>query len=79
MAKLERRSAYLYYMKDEAKVIGIHTELRGDCTGMRGDCSGLRGDCSGLWGDCSGLWGDLDDITAEERSANPNIQDYADA
>lgn len=33
------------------KLIGWHSNLRGDCTGLWGDCTGLRGNCTGVKGE----------------------------
>lgn len=61
--------------REERKLVGMHSNLRGDCSGLWGDCSGLRGDCSGLSGNCSGLRGDLDEceISDDDRASGVEI------
>jgi hypothetical protein len=68
-AVLEKISTELYYYKSGKKIIGLHSNLRGDCSGLRGDCSDLRGDCSDLWGNIN-----LAEITDEERKLKIDIE-----
>jgi len=74
---LERIKNELYYYKNNEKIIGIPSGLRGNVSGLRGDVSGLRGDVSGLRGNVSGLRGDVNNcrITKREREKGVNIAD----
>lgn len=36
-----------YYLNGK-NMIGLHSDLNGDCTGLRGDCTWLRGDCTDI-------------------------------
>ena len=82
---LERIKNELYYYKNNEKIIGIPSGLRGNVSGLtgnvsgllRGNVSGLIGDVSGLIGDVSGLRGDVNNcrITKREREKGVNIAD----
>ena len=75
---LERIKNELYYYKNNEKIIGIPSGLRGNVSGLRGDVSGLRGNVSGLIGDVNGLLtGDVNNcrITKREREKGVNIAD----
>ena len=83
---LERIKNELYYYKNNEKIIGIPSGLRGDVSGLTGNVSGLlRGNVSGLIGDVSGLIGDVSGlltgdvnncrITKREREKGVNIAD----
>ena len=67
---LERIKNELYYYKNNEKIIGIPSGLRGNVSGLRGDVSGLRGDVSGLRGDVNNCR-----ITKREREKGVNIAD----
>ena len=60
---LERIKNELYYYKNNEKIIGIPSGLRGNVSGLRGDVSGLRGDVN----NCR--------ITKREREKGVNIAD----
>ena len=73
-----------YFDKDENKVEGVHSNIRGDVSDIRGDVSGIsgdvsniRGDVSGISGDVSGISGNIDkcSITSEDRKNGVNIED----
>ena len=83
---LERIKNELYYYKNNEKIIGIPSGLRGNVSGLIGDVSGLRGNVSGLRGNVSGLLtgdvnglltGDVNNcrITKREREKGVNIAD----
>ena len=68
---LERIKNELYYYKNNEKIIGIPSGLRGNVSGLTGNVSGLIGDVSGL------LTGDVNNcrITKREREKGVNIAD----
>ena len=68
---LQRTSSSIYHIVDGPRIAGPHSDLWGNVSDLRGNVSDLRGNVTGLRGD-------LDEITAEQRSANPDIQAYVD-
>ena len=60
---LERIKNELYYYKNNEKIIGIPSGLRGNVSGLRGDVSELRGNVN----NCR--------ITKREREKGVNIAD----
>ena len=63
---LERIKNELYYYKNNEKIIGIPSGLRGNVSGLlRGNVSGLIGDVSGLRGNVSGLRGNVSGLMGD--------------
>lgn len=68
LKKNQKNQMKLYHYKKGVRVVGVPSDLSGDCSGLRGNCSGLSGDCSDLSGDL-----DACEISENERKDGVDI------
>jgi prophage DNA circulation protein len=63
----------LYYYKDDKKVDGVHSDIRGNVSGIRGDVSGIRGNVSSIRGDVSSIRGNVSGIYGDVSGIRGNV------